>query len=235
MYDYVIVTGAGKGIGRATSLLLAENSFNIISVSKSEDDMVSLHEEITKKGARNISIVCDVSDYNDLITKFRNSIGKSMRIRALIINAGFGEWYSASQTPVEEWKGMVGTNLDGAYNAFHAIYNGFELTDDFQLVAISSDSAYYPYANRAAYCTSKAALSMFMQCTREELRKKKYRVTEIVPSRVDTHFRKKTPGARLDCLMPYDIASLILLVLEMKKDIELRRVDLSSINSSFGK
>ena len=75
---------------------------------------------------------------------------------------------------------------------------------------------------------------MFIDCVREELRAQKYRVTELVPSRVDTNFRNKTLD-REKMFEARDIASVIEWLLGVDNEIEIRKLELSSINSTFGR
>jgi NADP-dependent 3-hydroxy acid dehydrogenase YdfG len=236
MKEFIVVTGSGKGIGREVVTRLCALGHNIIGISRTAKDLEELESEVCKnKNITFIKIQCDVSNYTDFFCKVDQIYNKKISIRALITNAGWGEWYPATTTPIDEWHGMINTNLTGVFNSLKIFYNKFNVTDNFQVIAISSDSAYNAYSNRAAYCSSKAGLSMFIDCVREELREKKYRVTEIVPSRVDTNFRKKTTGSRKDSLKSKDIAEIIQWLLTINEDLEIRKLDVSSINSTFGR
>lgn len=236
MREYVVVTGSGKGIGREVATRLGILGHNIIAISRSTKDLDELENKVSIINSTDlIKIQCDVGNYNDFFDKVNNLSDREISIRAIIISAGWGEWYPATTTPIDEWQEMINSNLNGAFNTLKIFYNNFDVTPNFQIIAISSDSAYNAYSNRAAYCSSKAGLSMFMDCVREELREKKYRVTEIAPSRVDTNFRKKIPGTRKDCLKPEDIAKIIEWLLAINSDIEIRKLDVSSINSTFGR
>lgn len=234
--EYIVITGAGKGIGREVASHLYAKGHHIIAVSRSADSLDELEKQVSQfKDHSFIKIQCDVSNHSELLSKVNELPEQEIKIRALIINAGWGEWYSATSTPIDEWQGMINSNLNGAFISLQAFYSRFNRTDNFQVIALSSDSAYHAYSNRAAYCTSKAGLSMFIDCVREELRAQKYRVTELVPSRVDTNFRNKTPGSRKDSLKPGDIASVIEWLLGVDNEIEIRKLELSSINSTFGR
>lgn len=236
MKEYIVVTGAGKGIGRATASNLCALGHSVIAVSRTAKDLEELEEQVNgNKGNDLMTIQCDVSEYTDFFQKVQEISNEGIKIRALIMCAGWGEWYSASNTPMEEWHGMINSNLTGVFNTFKVFYDRFMVAENFQVIAISSDSAYMPYGNRAAYCSSKAGLSMFIDCLREDLREKKYRVTEIVPSRVDTHFRKKIPGSRKGGLETKDIADIIEWLLTVNSNVEIRKIDVSSINSTFGR
>ena len=81
---YALVTGAGKGLGRACSIALAEAGATVIGLSRTQSDLDKLQKDIKKVKGKLIKINCDVMNYNDLKTK----IEKIKIIDVLVNNAG---------------------------------------------------------------------------------------------------------------------------------------------------
>jgi NADP-dependent 3-hydroxy acid dehydrogenase YdfG len=232
--DFIVVTGAGKGIGKAICYELINQGYNIIPISRTKNDLDILAGECSSKGTKCHPVCVDVGNFNKYIQETRQLVPNDIKIRALIINAGWGEWYPATTTPVSQWEGMISSNLNGAFNTIK-VFGSFLFSENAQIIGISSDSAIHYNKNKAAYCSSKAGFSMFIKCLREELREKSLRVTEIAPSRVDTGFRNMKPGDRKGSLNPENVADIVSWVLAISPIVEIRTIEVSSISTTFGR
>lgn len=120
MYNFngkiALVTGAGKGIGRATAIKLAKNGANIAAVSRTKSDLESLKEEIEKIGGKCFIWVCDVSDVQqikEMVEKVYNWGGK--RIDFLVNSAGVGLCNFLDVVDEEDWDKTLSINLKGTF------------------------------------------------------------------------------------------------------------------------
>ena len=108
-----IVTGSGRGIGKAIALILAENGCNIVICSRTEDELKKTKIEIEKKNAKVLAIKADVSKLNNVKAAVNETINKFGKINILVNNAGIGPYKSLDETSYEEVDAIIDINLKG--------------------------------------------------------------------------------------------------------------------------
>ena len=113
---YALVTGAGKGLGRACSLALAEAGATIIGLSRTSSDLDKLEKDLKKLGRKLIKINCDVMNYNDLSKK----LNKIKFIDILVNNAGTNIPEPFDKVKQESMNYLVDLNLKAAFNVEYA-------------------------------------------------------------------------------------------------------------------
>ena len=109
---YALVTGAGKGLGRACSIALAEAGATVIGLSRTQSDLDKLQREIKKIKGKIIKINCDVMDYDDLSSK----INKLRIIDVLVNNAGTNIPEAFEKIQQKNMNYIVDLNLKAAFN-----------------------------------------------------------------------------------------------------------------------
>lgn len=120
MYDFnskiALVTGAGKGIGRAAAIKLAQNGAKIAAVSRTKSDLESLKEEIEKNGGECFPCVCDISDVQQII-KMVNKVHAwgGERIDFLVNSAGVGICNFLDNVDEADWNRTLNINLKGTF------------------------------------------------------------------------------------------------------------------------
>ena len=230
----VLVTGASRGIGRGAALELGRAGFDLILWARSVDDLNEVASTCREFG-RHVEIAAvDVSNYDSIMTAGAASLSSLKSLRGLVLNAGIGIWNSLDAVSVDEWQKIMSTNVDGAFYTLKMAVPLLTNHSFAQIVAVVSDSAAYSYANRPAYCASKWGMRGLVEAVRRDVRPRGVRVTQLLPSRVDTHFRGKTPGARRDSLSATDVGCLITMIFNLPKRIEVRELPVSAITSSYG-
>jgi 3-oxoacyl-[acyl-carrier protein] reductase len=230
----IVITGASRGIGAAIAGALTHQGFDVFGLSRSRPQ-AEAQAGAAPHGGSFTWLQADVADLAS-VESAADRVPGSTALRALVLNAGLGEWAGALEASKASWDEMLGVNLDGAFHAARTFLGGrLALAPDCQVIAIGSDASLVPFANRAAYCASKAALSMFIDCLREEVRPRGIRVTEIRASRVNTGFRNKPIGSRPGSLEPEHVAGLVQTLLQLPPIVELRTMEVSSIQSTFGR
>jgi len=212
----------------------ARLGFDLLLWARSEPELRSAADQAASHGVDVRIGLVDVSDAAAVSSAGASSLGDAGSLRGVVVNAGGGTWTALTDLTSEEWRSTVAVNLDGA---FHTIQLALPLLlrhHQAQIVGVASDSSYFPFAGRAAYCASKAGFLSLLNTTREELRAHGVRVTAVVPSRVDTYFRGQRPGSRPDALSADDVADVVGSVLLAPPRIELREIQLSAVASPFG-
>jgi len=232
--NFVLVTGASRGIGRGAAVELARAGFDLILWARSADELHAVAETCREFGGRVEIAQVDVSNPDSIAISGNASLSSLKSLRGLVLNAGIGIWNPLNAVSVDEWRQIMNTNLDGA---FYTLKLAVPLVTNHpfaQIVAVVSDSAAYSYPNRPAYCASKWGMRGLVEAVRRDVRPHGVRVTQLLPSRVDTHFRGKTPGARRDSLSATDVGCLIAMIFNLPNRIEVRELPVSSIMSSYG-
>ena len=156
---HAIVTGAGRGIGRATALALAEAGASVTLFSRSEDELAAVADEVRQRGVRAETCVGDVrsaADVERLVETAAADDGLSICVTA----AGLNRPGPTLEQPIEDFDLVVETNLRGTYLTCRAFAAAVEARGrGGRIVAISSQMGEVGYPGRAAYCASKHAVN----------------------------------------------------------------------------
>ncbi len=155
-----IVTGAGKGIGRAICLHLAEAGADVFAVSRTEADLVSLGEEIARLGVRYAYLAADVADPNApeaIAERAELALGP---IDVLVNNAGVAVTAPAESVTRAEWDHVLDTNLKAAFFLAQAVGRRMLARGFGRIVNVTSQAGIGGLPEHAAYCASKAGLGL---------------------------------------------------------------------------
>jgi NADP-dependent 3-hydroxy acid dehydrogenase YdfG len=232
--NFVLVTGASRGIGKGTALQLAEAGFDLILWARSGSELEQVGAECAARGREVVLASVDVSNPDSVMSAGCYSLASLGDLRGLVLNAGIGIWNSLDAVTVMEWRQVLSTNLDGAFNTLKAAVPLLTRHPSAQIVAVASDSGAYAYPGRSAYCASKWGMRGLVEAIRREVRPHGVRVTQLLPSRVDTYFRGKVPGGRPDSLSIEEVGHLIAMIFALPSRIEVREIPVSAITASYG-
>jgi NAD(P)-dependent dehydrogenase (short-subunit alcohol dehydrogenase family) len=230
----VLVTGASRGIGHAVAHALAQDGFDLILWARTAGQLDEVSAELTRYGRRTRVHVVDVADPDQVATAAAATFAGLGALRGVVVNAGGGEWASVETASTAGWRAVLGPNLDGAFHTLRAVIPLLRRTPGAQIIGMASDSAYFSFPNRGAYCASKAGFLALLDTVRRELRADGVRVTALVPSRVDSFFRGKQPGSRPEALSTSEVGRLVGDLFAAPRRIEIRELHVSAITTSFG-
>ena len=221
-----LVTGAGRGIGRAIALELGRAGASVTGVARTASDLESLASEIQRAGGRAVSYAGDVRDpavCAGAIARAREAHG---RLQVLVNNAGVGAHAPVAETTDDQWQRILDTNLTAVFRLTRAALP--QLTQGGgHVFMISSLAGVNPIAGMAAYCASKAALDHFAACLMLEVRQQGVKVTTLAPGSVDTGFGGESrSGDASWMLRGDDIAAAVLDLLRGRDAALLSRVEM---------
>ncbi len=221
-----LVTGAGRGIGRAIALALAREGALVTLVARSRGELESLAAEITAAGGRALVFPADLRQGDTAQAAVAAAVRAHGRLAILVNNAGVGGSAPLAETSDEHWDRILETNLSAVFRLTRAALP--QLTNGGgHVFMISSLAGRNPIPNLAAYCASKAALDQLAACLMLEVRHAGVKVTTLAPGSVDTAFAGLPRGGDAGWMLkPQDIAEAVVGLLRVREGAHLSRIEL---------
>ena len=191
-----VVTGAGRGIGKAVALRLASEGAKVAVVSRTEANSQSTADEINALRAESAhAYSVDVADTDaaaDLCARIVKDFGK---VHVLINNAGITRDRLSMRMSEKDWDAVVDTNLKGAFNFIQALERQMMKQSYGRIVNISSVSGLIGQAGQANYSASKAGLIGLTKALARELAGRNVTVNAVAPGFVATDMTDQLPEA----------------------------------------
>ena len=211
-----IVTGAGRGIGRAIALKLAREGADIVVAEYVAEQAEAAAEEIRALGRRALAVSTDVAQEDSVNAMLAQALKHFGALDILVANAGIQRRYFVHELPSSAFSEMLSVNLLGVFHSCKAVLPTFYSRQSGTIVIVASDSGKHGYAHNAAYCASKFGVLGFMESLADEARAYKVRVNALCPAGVKTAMSAVTPktdGSRLDTsffMEPDEVADVAL-------------------------
>ena len=228
-----LVTGAGKGIGKAIAVALAAEGVHVGLLARTEKDLQNVADEITAKGVKAAFAIADISkieEVNAAVAKITDELGN---IDILINNAGTGTFGKFLELEPEAWENQVRINLFGVYYATRAVLPQMIERKSGDIINISSTAGKTGAAVTSAYSASKFGVFGLSESLMQEVRKHNIRVTALAPSTIVTELAQ---GANLitgdpeRVMHPEDFAELIIAQLKLHPRIFVKEASIFSTN-----
>ncbi len=181
-----LVTGAGRGIGKAVSLLLAESGCRVVLTARSQDQLDTVAAIIEKNKGEAFAVPADLTQ-DDEIQRLVDSIReKCGSVDILVNNAGWGKRAPVARAKIEDWDQTLRVNLRAPMVLAHLLVPDMIAKGGGAVINIGSISGKTGEANGSAYSASKFGLIGFTQSLYEEVREHGIKVAVILPGFVDT-------------------------------------------------
>lgn len=189
-----LVTGAGRGIGRAIALALAEKGmFVIVNYNGSAAKAQETVEKIRQAGGEAVSAACDVSDYNacgEMITALVKEYG---HIDVLVNNAGITRDNLLMKMSEEDFDRVIAVNLKGCFNTIKHLSRQLLKQRSGKIINISSVTGVMGNAGQANYCASKAGVIGLTKSAARELGSRGITVNAVAPGFIETEMTESLP------------------------------------------
>ena len=216
-----LVTGAGKGIGRAIALRMANEGANVvINYSGSEDAAADCAAECEKAGVRTLRVKADVSDAVQVEEMFARAVEEFGTVDILVNNAGITRDKIILRMKEEDFDSVLDINLKGSYNCMKAASKIMLKQRSGRIISISSIVGLRGNAGQVNYSASKAGIIGMTKSLARELASKGINVNAVAPGFIETDMTKALPEAEKDKLLavipagrmgkPEDIAGAVL-------------------------
>ena len=221
-----LVTGAGRGIGRAVALHLAREGAKVAVVARSAPELDALVAEIRLAGGTALKVAGDLLDPAFPARAVSEAVAAHGRLAVLVNNAGVGAFSPLAETTDETWDRVIGTNLTAVFRLTRAALPHLTKGGG-QVFMVSSLAGSNAIAGMSAYCASKAALDHLSACLMLEVRPAGVKVTVLAPGSVDTSFAGMPRAGDTGWMLhPDDVARAILDLLKGRDGAHLSRVEM---------
>jgi NAD(P)-dependent dehydrogenase (short-subunit alcohol dehydrogenase family) len=177
----VLVTGAGRGIGRATASSFARRGGRVLAV-----DVDAAAAEQTAAACAGAAFGCDVADWEAVAALADRIHAEHGPLDVLVNNAGVGMTGGLTDVSIADWRWIRSINIDGVVHGCRAFGPAMVARGAGQVVNVSSGLGYTPRATEPAYVTTKAAVLALSQCLRADWSTHGVGVSVICPGVIDT-------------------------------------------------
>ena len=184
----VVVTGAGRGIGRAIAVGYAAAGAAVCCVARTESEIARTVGDIRSNGGTATSVPADVTNYDSVVHAFDAAVSEFGGVDIVVINAG-GNLDRSSDVEsgsMEQWTETVQLNLVGSYHTARAAIPHLKQRGGGKIIAIGSGLGRRGRPGMSAYATAKAGLSMLVRVLAQELWHHDISVNELIPGPVLT-------------------------------------------------
>ncbi|HMJ67120.1 MAG TPA: 3-oxoacyl-[acyl-carrier-protein] reductase [Candidatus Binatia bacterium] len=181
-----VVTGAGRGIGRAIALKFASAGADVVCVSRTQENSEKVANEIRATGRKAWAHAVDVADAKGVAAAGEAIAGETGRIDILVNNAGVTRDGLLMRMSEEDWDTVLNTNLRGAFSFTKAFSRSFIKQRSGRIISIASVIGLIGNPGQANYAASKAALIGFTKSVARELASRGITVNAIAPGFIET-------------------------------------------------
>jgi 3-oxoacyl-[acyl-carrier protein] reductase len=227
-----LVTGAGRGIGRAIAHALAGEEADVILTARTLKELDKVRQEIVSKGGNAEAIVTDLTKDADIDSLFSEVKKLYGRLDVLVNNAGVGHFAPVRSLRVSDFDAMWALNVRALFLCTQKAIPIMEKQKAGVIVNISSLAGKNAFVNGAGYAATKWALMGFSKCLMLEEREYNIRIITVCPGSVDTSFSpldaKRENAEKI--LKPQDVADAVLAAVTLPERAMMSEIDLRPTN-----
>jgi len=208
----VLVTGGGRGIGRATALRFARAGAKVVVAARSSPELDAAVEEINAAGGEGMAAQMNVRDWGSVEAAVYRAVNFHGGSLDVVVNcAGCFDVVPFDKMSQDVWARMIETNLTGPFSVALEALDALEEGESPHLFNVASVAAKEAFGGNTAYCASKWGLRGFSEALRIDLAAKGIRVTTVYPGPTDTTIFDKVDGEwdRSKMLSPEAVADAI--------------------------
>jgi NAD(P)-dependent dehydrogenase (short-subunit alcohol dehydrogenase family) len=204
----VLVTGAGRGLGRAVALRFAREGANLVLAARTKAEIESVAGEVRDLGREALALPTDVTREAEVSSLIDAVVRRFGRLDCLVTAAGVASFSPVRDSKLDAWEEMIAANLRGVYLVCRAAIEPMIREGRGTIINILSVAAARTIPGSAAYTASKQGALGFTRVLAEEVRSHGIRVAALLPGAVDTPLWDAVshPPDRTKMLSPDDVA-----------------------------
>ena len=195
-----LITGAGSGIGAAAARLLAKEGVKVAALSRTEEDVAKVVEDIRASGGEGLAVPADISQPEQMQTVIKRIGAEWGRLDIVFANAGInGVWAPLDELEPEEWDKTLDVNLKGTFLTVKYALPYLKKQGGSVIVTSSvNGTRMFSNTGATAYACSKAAQVAFTKMVALELAEHRIRVNVICPGAIETQIEESTEKRNLE-------------------------------------
>lgn len=229
-----VVTGAGRGIGRAVAEALAAEGVTVGLLSRTETEVKEVAEKIKANGGQAAFATADVTSFEEVNRAIEQLTSENGQADILINNAGMGGFGKLVEQDPATWKKIVDTSIFGTYHVTHAVLPQMIEKNEGDIINISSTNGLNGAATSTSYSAAKFGIIGLTESLAQEVRRNNIRVTALAPSTVVTDLARnsglidESKEARM--MQPEDLAEVIVNQLTLPNRIYVKQATILGTN-----
>lgn len=229
-----LVTGAGRGIGRAIAQALARNSATVALLARTSDQLHAVQAEIESAGGKVISIVADLTREPDVVSAIAMTVDRLGRLDIVVNNAGIGAFGPLAEATLDQWESIMAVNARGTFLVCREAIPHLKRYRPAHIINITSVVGVKGYANQSLYSASKHAVMGMTKALAREVQADGIRVHAICPGAVDTPMAgdARPDLDRSGLIQPDDIAAAVMFLLTLSDSAVIDQLDIHRANAT---
>ncbi|MHB1294462.1 MAG: SDR family NAD(P)-dependent oxidoreductase [Anaerolineae bacterium] len=229
-----LVTGAGRGIGRAIALALAEKGAALALVARSCAELDAVAAEIAAGGGQALAAPADVSQEDAVRAAAAVAVERYGRLDVVVNCAGIGIFKPLVDTSSEEWDRVMAVNARGAFLVCRETVPWLAKSGGGVILNVASVVGVKGYVNQGAYTASKHALLGMTKVLAQEVQSLGIRVYALCPGGVETDLvTRARPDLDHSVLMtPEEVAAVALFLIEQRGNAVVDQINLRRANAA---
>lgn len=223
-----LITGASRGLGRATARALAAEGASIACVARPGPDLDATVAELAGAGSQALAAPADVTNATQVEGVVRATLDRWGRLDIVVLNAGTWAGAKIHETTEAQWDSLLGLNLKGAFLTLKYAIPPLVSQQHGTIVGISSIGGKVGMAGSAAYAASKWGLRGLLESAALELKPHRIRVSIVSPHNMNSTGRAIAPGTpeRDHYLETAEVAALIAHICCAPEHVAIGNVDI---------
>ena len=229
-----IITGGGKGLGKATAIAFAKEGIDVAITGRNEETLKATVAELRALGVNATYAAFDVGNYDQVKTGIKTLIDTLGTVDILVNNAGIAAFGTLNDMEVSQWTKIIQTNVMGMYYVTKEVLPYLIDKNEGDIINVSSTAGLSGNATTSAYSASKFAVIGLSESLMKEVRKNNIRVCTLTPSTIASDMSVDLGIANRDSedsiLQPEDFAELVVAGLKLPRRAMLKSAALWSTN-----
>jgi NADP-dependent 3-hydroxy acid dehydrogenase YdfG len=223
-----VVTGAGRGIGRAIAEGFAAEGAAVVLAARTAEDLDRVAKDVERTGARALTVPTDVTDDAAVERLVQRTVDAFGRLDLLVTAAGVASFGPVAESAPRDWDAMLAVNLRAMMVCCRAALGPMRARGGGTIINVASIAASRPIPGAAAYTATKAGVVGWSRVLAEELRGDGIRVGVLVAGAVDTPLWDTISGGpdRARMLRPADVARAAVLIATLPPGATLEELTL---------
>jgi 3-oxoacyl-[acyl-carrier protein] reductase len=228
----VLVTGAGRGIGKAIAMAFSREGATVVLTARTVSELEQVKTEIMKHGGAAAVVPADLSKAEDISRLFEEVMSRFSRLDVLVNNAGLGMFAPVRTLSISDFDTMWNINMRAVMLCTQQALGIMEPRRSGAIVNVSSLAGRNAFIGGAGYAATKWALIGFSRSLMLEVRAQNIRVITICPGSVDTTFSTtpKDPSRSETILHSEDIADTVVAALKLPDRAMVSEIDIRPTN-----